>query len=86
MPKHGKSYRAAESMVCEVGEGPYVYRRDYSLGDLVTVRNRAWGVTMDARLTEMQTEYSSSGVRHTATFGTAPLNVFGRLKRQIGGK
>ena len=80
-----EQYRPAESMVCEVGEGPYVYRRDYSLGDLVTVRNRAWGVTMDARLTEMQTEYSGGGVRHTATFGTAPLNVFGRLRRQLKG-
>lgn len=78
-----EGFKAAESFTCEIAEGPYVYRQDYGVGDLVTVQNKAWGVTMDARLTEMQTGYSSSGVKHTATFGTAPLNVFGRLKRQI---
>lgn len=78
-----EAFRSAESFTCELAEGPYVYRTDYRVGDLVTVRNKEWGVTMNARLTEMETEYGSGGVRHTATFGTAPLNVFGRLKRQI---
>ncbi len=78
-----EQYRPAESYTCEIAEGPYRYRQDYQVGDLVTVRHRRWGVTMDTRLTEMQTEYSSSGIRHTATFGTAPLTVFGRLRRQL---
>ena len=66
-------------------ESPYIYREHFRLGDLVTVRNCRWGVTMDARVTEMKTEYSSSGIRHTVTLGTAPLTVFGRLRRQIKG-
>lgn len=78
-----ESYRPAESFTCELGQGPYIYRKDYAVGDLVTVRNQEWGVTMDARLTEMQTNYNSNGISYTATFGTAPLNVVGRLKRQI---
>lgn len=78
-----EGFRAAESFTSEVAEGPYVYGADYRLGDLVTVQNQGWGVRMDARLTEMETRYDGSGVRHTATFGTAPLNVFGRLQRQI---
>ena len=76
-------YRAAESLTCEIAEGPYRYREDYCLGDIVTLRCREWGVSMDARLTEMTTEYSAGGVRHTAVFGTAPLTVFGRLRRQL---
>lgn len=78
-----EGFRPAESFTCQVSEGPYLYRQDYRVGDLVTVQNKDWGISMDARLTEMQTEYSGSGIRHTATFGTAPLNVMGRLKRQI---
>lgn len=78
-----ETFKSAESFTCEIAEGPYTYPAAYQVGDMVTVRNQAWGVSMDARLTEMQTDYTSSGVRHTATFGTAPLNVVGRLKRQI---
>lgn len=78
-----EGYRVAESFACEILDGRYVYGRDYRLGDLVTCRNLAWGVEMHPRLTEMQTVWSGSGVQRTATFGTAPLNVFGRLRRQI---
>lgn len=76
-------YKPAECFTVEVGRGPYTYREDYRVGDLVTVRNRDWGAAMDARLTEMETRYTGGGITHTATFGTAPLTVFGRLKRQI---
>lgn len=78
-----EEFRPAESFTVELAERPYCYRQDYGLGDLVTVQNREWGVTMHARLTEMETQYAQGGVTHTATFGTAPLNVVGRLKRQI---
>lgn len=79
-----ENFKAAESFTCEIAEDSRcLYGRDFGLGDLVTVRNVEWGVTMDTRLTEMQTEYSASGVTRKATFGTAPLNLIGRLKRQM---
>ena len=78
-----EQYRPAESFTCEIAEGPYRYRKDFRLGDVVTCRNRRWGIVFHARVTEMQTAYSSSGIKHTATFGSAPLGIFGRLKRQI---
>lgn len=78
--------RPAESFTCEIpAAGRYLYRRDYGLGDRVTVQNLTWGVSMDARLTEMQSRYSAQGVSLTATFGKAPLNIFGRIERQIKG-
>lgn len=79
-----ENYRPAESFTCEIPPGGrYQYRKDFKVGDLVTVRNMAWGVTMDTRLTEMETQYSASDITLTATFGKAPLTVFGRLRRQI---
>lgn len=78
-----EQYRTAQSFTCEILDGRYVYRRDYRVGDLVTCRNRGWGVETHPRLTEMQTVWSASGVRHTATFGAAPLSVFARLRREM---
>lgn len=78
-----EAFRSAEAFTCELAPGPYVYRRDFRVGDRVTIQNKDWGITMDAPLTEIQTAYTGSGIAYTATFGSAPLNVFGRLKRQI---
>lgn len=78
-----ESFCPAESFTCEIAPGPVEYRRDYQLGDLVSVINEEWGVEMHTRITEMRTSYTASGVTYTATFGTAPLNVFGRLRRQM---
>ena len=78
-----EQYRSAESFTCEILDGRYVYGRDYHVGDLVTVRNEEWGLVSHPRLTEMQTVWSSAGVQRTATFGNAPLTVFGRLRRQM---
>ena len=78
-----EGFKAAESFACEIIEGPCRYGVDYRVGDLVSVQNQAWGVVMHARLTEMKTDWTSGGIRRAATFGTAPLNVFGRLRRQI---
>lgn len=79
-----EGWKPAECFTVELAPGPYVYRRDFQVGDLVTVRNQAWGIAMDARLTEMQTAYTSAGVALSATFGTAPLNLAGRLRRLVG--
>ncbi len=79
-----EAFRSAEAFSCALAPGPYRYGADFALGDRVTIRNRAWGVSMDAPLTEMQTTWSSSGLTRTATFGRAPINVFGRLRRMIG--
>ena len=78
-----EQYKAAESFTCELRDDRYVYGRDYRLGDLVTCCSQDWGVEMHTRLTEVQTVWSSAGIQRTATFGTAPLTVFGRLRRQI---
>lgn len=78
-----ENYKSAESFECVIREGRYQYGRDYALGDTVTVRNREYGVEQHAMLTAITTDYGGEGITRTATFGKAPLNVFGRLRRQI---
>lgn len=78
-----EGYRAGESFTCELFDSRYVFGQDYRVGDLVTVQNTDWGIVSHPRLTEMQTVWSSGGIQRTATFGTAPLTVFSRLRRQM---
>lgn len=83
--QEAENYRPAESFSCVILDGRFQYGRDYHLGDIVSAQNREWGVTMHPMVTAMTTEYGENGITHTATFGRAPLNVFGRLRRQIKG-
>lgn len=78
-----EDYRPTESFSCDISESRYFYREHYWLGDKVTARNSSRTVTMHAPIIEVQTDYSMSGIKRKATFGTAPLNVFGRIRRQI---
>ena len=37
--------------------GSFEYEKDWDLGDIVTVQNNAWGIAMDARITEVTEIY-----------------------------
>lgn len=39
----------------------FSYKKDYDLGDIVTVRKKAWGIEMDKRITEIQEIYENGG-------------------------
>jgi hypothetical protein len=61
-----------------------VYRKNYDLGDIVTVLNRKWGVTMDARITEIIEVYEPAGYSLQATFGNSQPTLIERIKQTIG--
>lgn len=37
--------------------GSFVYEKDWDLGDIVTLQNRSWSLTMDSRITEIKEIY-----------------------------
>ena len=78
-----EGYRPVESFKCDVSDSRRRFGEDYFLGDVVTAQDKEWGVSVHAPVTAMVTKYTSSGIARTATLGTAPLNVFGLLRRQI---
>lgn len=47
----------------------FKYKKDYDLGDIVTVKKKAWGIEMDKRITEVQEVYENGGVLIVPTFG-----------------
>lgn len=64
-------YGIKESIEAEVADVNFIYKRDWDLGDIVTVRKSEWGITLHERVTEVQETYENGGVMITPTFGDA---------------
>jgi hypothetical protein len=63
---------------------PFKYEEDYDLGDLVTSQNKGWGVTLDARITEIKEIYEpSSGLKLEAVFGNSRPTLVDKVKQEI---
>lgn len=69
---HEKQLEYAESMAFECETDPasnFVYKQDYDLGDLVSVRKRRWNITVDLRITGIDEVYEKGGTRIVPVFG-----------------
>lgn len=64
-------------------KSPFEYKRDYDLGDVVTIKNDDWGVTMDARITVVREGYAASGKTVELTFNNEQPNLIDVVKRSI---
>lgn len=62
---------------------PIKYEIDYDLGDIVTIQNREWGVTRDARITEIKEIYEPGGFQIEATFGESRPTLIKKLKQEL---
>lgn len=60
-----------------------VYETDYNLGDIVTLQNKDWGVTLDTRITEIKEIYERSGFKIEGTFGNNRPTLIDKIKRQF---
>jgi Siphovirus ReqiPepy6 Gp37-like protein len=63
--------------------GPFVYEKDWDLGDIVTVQDKKWGITLDTSITEVKEIYEPSGFRLGATFGNTMPTLIERIKKTI---
>lgn len=59
------------------------YQLDYDLGDIVTVQNKDWGVTLNARITEVKEIYEESGFGLEATFGNNRPTLIQKIKQEL---
>jgi hypothetical protein len=62
---------------------PFEYEKDYDLGDIVTIQNWEWGVTRDARITEIKEIYEPGGFQIEATFGESRATLIKKLKQEL---
>jgi len=56
------------------------YKTDYDLGQTVTVISKKWGVTLNARITEVEESYDVTGQSINIVFGKGVLTLFQKLK------
>ncbi|MEC5422403.1 siphovirus ReqiPepy6 Gp37-like family protein [Virgibacillus sp. C22-A2] len=63
--------------------GPFVYERDYNLGDITTTMNRDWGFIVDRRITEITEIHEASGFKLEAVFGQNRPTLISRLKNKF---
>lgn len=57
-----------------------IYKFDYDLGQIVQVISKKWGVTMTARIVEVEESYDADGQSINVTFGKAELTITQKIK------
>lgn len=62
---------------------PFIYQKDYDLGDVVTIQNKDWGVTLDSRITEIKEIYETTGFGIEATFGNNRPTLIQKIKQEL---
>lgn len=63
--------------------GNNAYKVDYELGDLVTVYDEKWKLTLDTRITEIEEIYEGGTVEIRPTFGNNVPTILDKLKRRV---
>ncbi|MGJ9383243.1 siphovirus ReqiPepy6 Gp37-like family protein [Salipaludibacillus sp. CF4.18] len=63
--------------------GPFVYEKDYNLGDITTQMNREWGVIVDQRITEFTEVYEASGFNLEVIFGQKRPTLITKIKDEF---
>jgi hypothetical protein len=62
---------------------PFRYQIDFDYGDLTTIQNTDWGVTMDARITDIKEIYEETGFNIEATFGNNRPTLIQKIKQEF---
>ena len=71
----------AHSFDAEINpNGNLRYKVDFDLGQVVTVLSKKWGVTLTARITEIEESYDASGLALNIVFGKGALSLLQKLK------
>ena len=62
---------------------PFRYQADYDYGDITTIQNLDWGITMDARITDIKEIYEANGFSIEATFGNSRPTLIQKIKQEL---
>jgi hypothetical protein len=59
------------------------YKVDFDLGDIVTCTSKKWGITLDARITEIEEIYESNGFSINIIFGNSIPTLIDKIKQKL---
>ncbi len=60
--------------------GNNVYKKDYDIGDIITVADKKWGLQLDTRITEIEEIYEGGKVEINPTFGNNIPTLVDKIK------
>ncbi len=61
--------------------GAFIYGQDWDLGDIVTVQDKKWGVTLNSRITEIKEIYEVNGFNLECVFGNSIPTIIDKIKK-----
>lgn len=62
---------------------PFKYQIDYDYGDIATIQNVDWDITMNARITDIKEIYEAAGFSVEATFGNNRPTLIQKIKQEL---
>ena len=80
---HLTQFQPVETYARKERQGGLMYESDYDLGDMVTLQNKDWGVTLDARITEIKEIYEPGNYRIDASFGNSRPTLIDKIKQEL---
>lgn len=63
--------------------GNNIYKIDYDLGDIITISDKKWGITLDTRITEIEEVYEDGKIEVNPTFGNIIPKIIDKMKRMV---
>ena len=64
------SYQLVSSIGCDTDAlANFVYKENYDLGDIVSIKKAGWNISVDMRITEIQEIYERGTLKVSPTFG-----------------
>ena len=66
-----------------LNHGPFKYRKDWDLGDIITVRNIEWDILAHLRIQQTNVSIDSSNENIQVSFGSPYPNFIQKMKREL---
>ena len=64
-------------------QGNNIYKKDFDLGDIVTIVDKKWGIQVDTRITEVEEVYEGGKVEINSTFGNNIPTIIDKIKQVV---
>jgi len=76
-------YKDIQTFEGKIITNNYIYKKDYDLGDIVTVMDKKWNVAVDTRITEVNEIYENGKSAIVPVLGNKIPTILDKLKRKV---
>lgn len=76
-------YKDIQTFEGKIITNNYIYKKDYDLGDIVTVMDKKWNVVVNTRITEVNEIYENGKNEIVPVLGNKIPTILDKLKRKV---